>query len=384
MLRLGQFNGGFGLLMKLAWTRRWMVGWFLLPALLVPSAPLLAEPRLALVIANQNYTQSGARLSNTFRDGDLVKAALETVGFKVTLVHDTASEGALLKAIGEHVQRLADAGPDAVGFLYYSGHGAADRPDGANYLIPTEAPLTHAAQLPLMAVRLDKITATLAGAGKINFVVFDACRNVPLQRTEKDMSFKGWAPVREQRGLLVAYATEPGNIAVDQSVYARALAEEIVKPGLEASQAFRAVTRRVLKETQDKQLPEYLDKRLYDFYFAASEPITPPKPIPQIKPDEPTVATKSFDGTWAFTVVSNKRCLTPTWQSSIIVEGSRITSRARPPGTLSSDGTFKFYHPHSQKPDVLGVFEGKLDGKSGRGTFHYGGGCSGTITLELL
>src|SRR6476646_2117352 len=79
------------------------------------SSPGLAEPRLALVITNQNYTQSGARLTNTFRDGDLVKAALEKVGFKVTVVRDTASEGALLKVIGEHVQRLADAGTDAVG-----------------------------------------------------------------------------------------------------------------------------------------------------------------------------------------------------------------------------------------------------------------------------
>jgi hypothetical protein len=43
------------------------------------------------------------------------------------------------------------------------------------------------------------------------------------------MSFKGWAPVREQRGLLVAYATEPGNVTVDQSINAKALAEEIVK-----------------------------------------------------------------------------------------------------------------------------------------------------------
>jgi hypothetical protein len=288
-------------------SRLWWIARLLL-AVLASSVPALAETRIALVIANQNYTQAGAGLTNTHRDGDLVKAALEKVGFKVTVVRDTASEGALLIAIGEHVQRLADAGPDAVGFLYFSGYGAADRPDGANYLIPTEAPLTHAAQLPLMAVRLDKITATLANAGNVNFVVFDACRNVPLRRAEKDMSFKGWAPVREQRGLLVAYATEPGNVAVDQSVYAEALAEEIVRPGLEASQAFRAVTRRVLKETQDKQSPEYLDKRLYDFHFASAEPAALTRPIPDIKPDKPTAA--SCAGVEAL-VGSERRCLKP-------------------------------------------------------------------------
>src|SRR5262245_46910304 len=93
-----------------------------------------AEPRIALVVTNQAYTQAGAGLTNTHRDGELVQAALEKVGFKVWVARDTASEGALLQAIGAHVQRLSEAGPDAVGFLYYSGHGAADRPNGENYL----------------------------------------------------------------------------------------------------------------------------------------------------------------------------------------------------------------------------------------------------------
>jgi hypothetical protein len=229
-------------------------------------SPVVAEIRMALVITNQSYTQAGARLTNTFRDGDLVKAALEQVGFKVWTVRDTVSEGALLKAIGDHVQRLAEAGPDAVGFFYYSGHGAADRPNGENFLIPTDVPLTHVSQLALMAVRLEKITATLASAGKMSFVVFDACRNVPLMRDNKDFGFKGFAPVREQNGLLVAFATEPGNVAVDQSLYAKALAEELVKPGLEAAQVFRRV-RLVREETKRAQSPEYLDKRDDDFHF---------------------------------------------------------------------------------------------------------------------
>jgi hypothetical protein len=202
--------------------------------------------------------------------------------FKVWTVRDTASEGALLKAIGDHVERLARAGPDAVGFFYYSGHGAADRPNGENFLIPTEVPLTHASQLPLMAVRLEKITATLASAGKMSFVVFDACRNVLLLRDDKDFGFKGFAPVREQNGLLVAFATEPGNVAADQSVYANVLSDELIKPGLEAGQVFRSVTRRVLIETQQKQSPEYLDKRLNDFYFAAVVPV--PRPVVVLKP----------------------------------------------------------------------------------------------------
>jgi formylglycine-generating enzyme required for sulfatase activity len=243
---------------------------------LLPSAAH-AEARIALVITNQAYTQSGARLTNTHRDGDVVKAALERVGFKVWVAMDTTNERALLEAVAQHVQRLAEAGPDAVGFFYYSGHGAADRPNGENFLIPTDVPLTHVAQLPLLAVRLERITSTLATAGRMSFVVFDACRNVPLQRADKDLAFKGFAPVREQNGLLVAFATEPGNVAVDQSLYAKALAEELIKPGLEAAQVFRRVRARVREDTRQTQSPEYLDKRDHDFQFhrAPSAPAQP-------------------------------------------------------------------------------------------------------------
>jgi hypothetical protein len=136
----------------------------LLIAAPLTSAAAFAETRIALLVTNQAYRQPGAALANTHRDGEILEAALEKVGFRVWVARDTANEGALLKAIGEHVQRLTAAGSDAVGFFYYSGHGAADRPNGENFLIPTEVPLTHTAELPLMAVRLERILSTLTAA----------------------------------------------------------------------------------------------------------------------------------------------------------------------------------------------------------------------------
>jgi uncharacterized caspase-like protein len=163
---------GSGLLLLLCW-------------LLESAAPAHAQQRIALLVTNQAYRQPGAALANTHRDGEILKSALERVGFKVWVARDTANEGALLLAIDEHVQRLTQAGPDAVGFFYYSGHGAADRPNGENFLIPTDMPITRADQLPLMAARLDRVMAALSTAGRMSFVVFDACRNVPLQRADK-------------------------------------------------------------------------------------------------------------------------------------------------------------------------------------------------------
>ena len=245
------------------------------PTLLFQATPSLVteppEPRIGLIITNQSYTQPGAQLTNTHRDGDVMKAALEQVGFKVSIVRDTVNEAALLKAIGDHAHRLAQAGPTAVGFFYYSGHGAADRPNGENYLIPTGAPVERASDLPLMGVRLESIITALASAGRMSFVVLDACRNVPLLRTDK-VIFKGFAPVGAQSGLLLAFATEPGNVATDQSLYARALAEELVKPGLEATQVFRRVRARIRGETKQGQSPETIDRRDVDFYFAQVRP----------------------------------------------------------------------------------------------------------------
>jgi formylglycine-generating enzyme required for sulfatase activity len=278
-----------------------------------------AQKRIALVVTNQAYTQAGARLANTHRDGDLVKAALETVGFTVWVVKDTADERTLMQSVAQHLRRLAEAGPDAIGFFYYSGHGAADRPNGENFLIPTNAPLTHASQLPLLAVPLDKITAALASAGRMSFVVFDACRNVPLLRETKDLAFKGFAPVREQNGLLVAFATEPGNVAVDQSLYARVLAEEMVKPGAEAGAVFRRVRLRVREETRRTQSPEYLDKRDHDFHFASAAPAAVATPAPVAvppKPSQPVVAVSPSpqparcDGVLS-QIGSERRCLKP-------------------------------------------------------------------------
>ncbi len=83
--------------------------------------------RYALIIANMAYSEKVGRLYNPYKDAGLIRRALVTVGFpdaNIETVRD-ASRGEILAAVERHARRLADAGSDAVGFLYYSGHGAA-------------------------------------------------------------------------------------------------------------------------------------------------------------------------------------------------------------------------------------------------------------------
>src|SRR4029453_16666441 len=97
--------------------------------------------------------------------------------------------------------------PNAVGFFYYSGHGAADA--GTNYLIPVDVKTTETGELWDQSLRLTEITRKLKGeAGNAtHFVVFDACRNtLKLTRagSRSIVQSKGFVPIPQETGRLIA------------------------------------------------------------------------------------------------------------------------------------------------------------------------------------
>jgi len=210
-----------------------------------------AESRIALLIANQAYSKEIGQLTNPYNDAALLERTLKGLGFEVAVERD-ASLGALTRAVNAYARRVREAGPSAVGFFYYSGHGAADA--GMNYLIPTDVKTTETSELWDQSLRLTEITRKLKteAANATHFVVFDACRN-SLKLTKKGSralaQSKGFVPVVQESGMLIAYATAEGELASDVGVeagpYARVLAEEIVKPGVEAVTMFRRVQVRV-------------------------------------------------------------------------------------------------------------------------------------------
>jgi peptidoglycan/xylan/chitin deacetylase (PgdA/CDA1 family) len=105
-----------------------------------------------------------------------------------------------------------------------------------------------------------------------HYVVFDACRN-ELNLTRKGakaLTEKGFVPIAYTPGVMVAYATAPGRTAADGGggggPYARALADELVKPGIEAMTMFRRVALRVNREIG--QDPWMSASTLPEVYFA--------------------------------------------------------------------------------------------------------------------
>jgi uncharacterized caspase-like protein len=233
-----------------------VVGLFLI--LMSASLPALAEQRIALVIGNQAYDPSVGVLKNPYNDVAVVGQALGRQGFEVLPPIKDAKRTAILGAVRDLVRRLNAAGAGAIGFIYYSGHGAAEKDTNINYLIPIDAKEPGTSAFWDESVKLDDVLRLLDGArAAAKFIVFDACRS-ELQLPTKDTT-KGLVPVAEQQGMFIAYASAPGHTASDRGEgsgpYAAALAFELGKPGLDHLNLFQNVKEAVLAATGGAQQP---------------------------------------------------------------------------------------------------------------------------------
>jgi hypothetical protein len=226
-------------------------------------APIADGKRRALVIGNGAYAASP--LSNPPNDARLVAETLRALAFEVEL-QVNADQRTMKRAINDFGQRLPDGG---VALFYFAGHGVQFR--GNNYLIPLGVQIQSAADIDVEAIRADSVLAKLeAGRTRLNIVVLDACRNNPFKAAERDVG-RGLAFVSAPVGTLVAYATAPGDVALDgrtgNSPYTRSLARRMREGGLEMGQMFKAVMRDVRDETSGKQVPWVSSSVSSDFYF---------------------------------------------------------------------------------------------------------------------
>jgi caspase domain-containing protein/sulfatase-modifying factor enzyme 1 len=261
----------------------------LLVLLLMPSVAS-AEKRVALLIGNESYTPAIGALANPHNDVALLGNVLKGLGFDVTSVRDAGLAG-LHQAVNSYVRRVRQAGPDAVAFFYYSGHGAADA--GTNYLIPVDVKSADDGEFWDQSLRLTEITRKLKdeAGNATHFVIFDACRNtLKLKKagSKAVVQSKGFVPVSQESGMLIPYATAEGALASDVGVgagpYAKVLAEEIVKPGIESVAMFRIVQRRV--RVAISQEPYLGFNALGDVYLAGLrvDPPKAPSPSPMVPP----------------------------------------------------------------------------------------------------
>lgn len=263
------------------WIARATAAFVALMALLwLGAGPALArEPRIALVIANGAYTQFDP-LGTTGVDGDRVAAALNASGFSdggpdaggggAVVVRRDQTLAQMTAAIAAFKAKLAAAGPEAFGVLYYSGHGAALSTYGDVMMLPVDAGRT----LDNGATSLTRaaLTKALLGSGAKNvLIILDMCRNVlaeppapPVQAAPapgeavaagevgpdgtkglRRLVRQSDALLRPDQGYLVAFSTSADEVAFDNGVFSRILAEEIRRPQQNIADALKRTSDRV-------------------------------------------------------------------------------------------------------------------------------------------
>ena len=223
--------------------------------------PAKAERRVAFVVGNGAY-KNVAQLPNPAVDAKAMAGVLRNVGFDVV-------EGTNLTR-DKMTERLLEFGKKAQGadvaVFFYAGHGIAI--SGTNYLLPVDADIKSEMDVKLgAAINIDLTLDQTMSDAKVKLVFLDACRDNPFAAKIKSNSATrsvsvqtGLAEMKSGEGTLIAFATGPGQTALDgqegtNSPFTRALIAHITTPGVEIQQAMTEVRAQVNEETNKGQLP---------------------------------------------------------------------------------------------------------------------------------
>ncbi len=262
-----------------------------LPAAEPPATADLTGTRVALVIGNGAYGDLGT-LPNPPNDASDIADALEGLHFKVTRVIDGNAE--------EMRRALRDFGSSASGadvaLFYYAGHGMALR--GENYLVPVHAQIQNELDLTYGTLALSDVRNALDYTNaNLKMVILDACRDNPLakmlqarnaQLGRSVQTNEGLAPmdVQQASGMFIAYATSPGNVALDgshqrNSPFTKALLAHIAAPNTDVRIMFGGVKQDVVQATNGRQIPWVEEAMLggeFDFNPVKVAPLPPTLP----------------------------------------------------------------------------------------------------------
>ena len=241
----------------------------------VAQAPL--DIRIALVIGNAAYKHI-PELGNSGNDAKSMSVVLKKLGFKVFDVID-GSKAEMGKAIEQMQAQLK--GQQAVAMLYYAGHGL--QLDWHNYMVPVDAKLQQATDVPKQTVDIEQVIRVFKESGtRMNIIVLDACRDNPFSGTTGS---KGLAQLDAPPGTYLAFATAPGNVAEDgddasgNGLFTQYLLKELQRPA-KIEDVFKRVRLQVRQKSQGRQIPWESTSLEEDFYFL------PPKQARKLSEEE--------------------------------------------------------------------------------------------------
>ncbi|RWB37569.1 MAG: hypothetical protein EOQ46_31650 [Mesorhizobium sp.] len=218
-----------------------------------------AEKRIALVIGNSAY-QHAVPLANPKNDSSDIAAKLESLGFEVVSNQDLDLAG-MRRTVRAFLEKLDGAD---MALFFYAGHGI--QVNGNNYMVPVDSQLSTYNDLDFEALPMDLVLSAMERSTKTNLIFLDACRDNPFAEnlsrsmgTRSGAVGRGLARLGSGVGSLVAFATQPGNVALDgagrNSPFTAALLAHLGTPGQDITRDLIDVRREVLAATAGKQVP---------------------------------------------------------------------------------------------------------------------------------
>ena len=251
-------------------------------SLVWPGAAFSQSPgaRIGLVIGNADYGGALDQLENPINDARAMAKALTACGFEMMNPVENGDRQTMLTALGAFSKKLAAAPADAVGFLYYSGHGAANS-KGRNYLIGSGRYAEMDESVWTRSVSVDDMLAQLAASGddRPQIISIDACRTplqsvlsatpsatpAPSPASPRLRSFSGVRGIDVATALpvnqFISFSAWEGQFARDigkskvLGPYAEALTRRLVEGGRRVRDMFDEVRLDVLESTVQEQEP---------------------------------------------------------------------------------------------------------------------------------
>jgi len=276
--------------------RRWLAFACIVIGLFGLAAPAAAEKRVALVVGNDTYPNLGneRQLRNAVSDARAIRNTLQNLGFDV-LYGENLDRRAFVDRLFDLAARLDK---DDTAFFYFAGHGVSF--SGANYLLPSDVPAPRATgraeegRLAEQAVAETMVIERISSSGaRVAILVLDACRDNPLQGSDKRSlgATRGLAQSQPARGVFSIYSAGFGQTALDRlgpddrdpnSVFTRVFIDKLKTPGLDlkalATQTRSAVVEMAQRIGHD-QFPAYYDQVIGADIYLAGQP-APSRPLP--------------------------------------------------------------------------------------------------------
>jgi hypothetical protein len=220
--------------------------------------------KLALIIGNGIYPESP--LKNPVNDAEAIKLKLDNLGFTCLLCKDATNQ-----QMEEHLKDFgAYLSENEVGLFFFAGHGMQIQ--GKNYLTAINTNFDKEIDAKYSSLPLDKVIEVMeAGSNLTNIIILDACRNNPYERKWRGTDSLGLAPVYAPKGMIIAYATSPGQYASDgrgqNGAYTSALLQHIAMQDITIEDLFKRVRNTLSSSTGGRQISWEHTSLMGDFYF---------------------------------------------------------------------------------------------------------------------